>query len=51
MVNCPYKTVTHIENVSYLYAVWGSAIALLLLQAARAFGYARRVSETQTNDD
>jgi len=51
MVNCPEKTVTSIDSVSYLYAVWGRAIALLLLQAARASGHARQVSETETSHD
>jgi hypothetical protein len=51
MVNCPYKTVTQIVSVSYLYVVCGSAIALLLLQAARAFGHARLVRKTETSHD
>jgi hypothetical protein len=51
MVNCPYKTITEIVSVSYLYVVWGSAIALLLLQAARAFGHARLAREPETSHD
>ena len=51
MVNCPEKTVTSIDSVSYLYVVWGSAIALLLLQAGRAFGHFRLVRETETSRD
>ncbi len=47
--SCPDKTVTHIDSVSYLYVVWGSTIALLLLQAGRAFAHARLVRETETS--
>lgn len=43
---CPTKTLTHFYSVSYLYVVWGGAIALFLLLAARAFWYARRARES-----
>jgi hypothetical protein len=42
MFNCPYSEDTEIHRVWFLYPVWGSAVALLLLQASRAFRQSRR---------
>jgi len=48
MFNCPEDTVPEVHRVWYLYPVWGSAAALLLLQAVRAFRYARLLNASQT---
>jgi hypothetical protein len=37
MLSCPGETRT--DSVWFLYPVWGSAVALLLFQAARAFSF------------
>jgi hypothetical protein len=48
MFNCPDSTLTPIHHVWYLYPVWGSAAALLLLQAVRTFRYARLLNASET---
>jgi hypothetical protein len=48
MFDCPYEGATTIHRVWFLYPVWGSAVALLLLQAGRAFRYARAPRESET---
>jgi hypothetical protein len=48
MFNCPYDAETSIHRVWYLYPAWGSAVALLLLQAVRAFRYVRRPTDSGT---
>ena len=51
MFNCQDDTVPEVHRVWYLYPVWGSAAALLLLQAVRAFRYRRPLSEPGSGEN